>query len=179
MCLLSIIWEWVNTNFNAIGTLCLTAALMYYTRKLWVESKIARIQNLTPQISIIFYLKSRQEIHMQVVNSGKNDARNVEIICNTDFKYKFLDDMCNLKNMLSKKYDYIPIGQSFDYFIGMNAILNGKVINFNISFYDIFLEHETKYPINITLDYLEDYTDTTNYLQLIVSRLSDISARIK
>lgn len=162
-----------------VATIILTCALIYYTKKLWDESFKTRIQNIIPQISVIFYVEHGQIVYMKIMNTGKNDARDVKISCLTDCSYQpLVNKNGNLKNDLSKTYSYLPVKQSYDYLIGMYTSLPKQKINFELSFSDVSCEHLTKYPISIDLGDFEGTCTKEDYKGKEVQNLKDISMRL-
>lgn len=144
-----------KNNLSDWALVIATFGLAWLTWCLYSETRKSRVQNITPQLSLLIYFDDHQVAYLKLINSGKNDAKNVNLVCTTDYVYDEFPRYYNYKSALSRKFDYISVNQSYDFLLGRYQSIKDIKLYFNISFFDIKNENESNYPVKIDLSEFE------------------------
>ena len=120
------------------GVLALfTIILAFFTWLLYQESRKTRIQNSTPQISIIFYFMSHGVLAMKIKNTSGIDAKNIDITCLNTNKHEDGAYTYPYSKKLTRKFDYLAASQEYSFMIGRYDVLQKESLSFKISFTDM------------------------------------------
>lgn len=121
-----------------------TIVLAVFTFLLYKEAERTRIQNSTPQISIIFYLIRNAIFAMKIKNTNGIDAKNVNITCLNTNEHEDGPNTYIYSEKLSRKFDYLAANQEYSFMIGRYEVIQKEIFKFRISFTDM------KEKVNIT-----------------------------
>lgn len=166
------------TIANAIILSFFTAGLFYYTKQLYQEAEKTRIQNITPQVSLVFFPIGADHLGLKVSNTGKSDAIDLNIQCLNDGIYNDERKSCKYNKMLSKQYNYLPVNQEYKYIIGRYSLLKQECLIFNISFSDMSRQHRFEHKIVIPIIQMENSLIATKYEENVARSLKNISKKL-
>lgn len=167
----------ILTFLNGVALTIFTGFLVRATNLLDNETKLTREQNIKPQISIIFYGgvsydEEGQIIFCRIENTGRGDAKNVEIKCLSDNVYKNEKNNCDIFSKLSRSYKYFAVNQAYTYKIGKYEELNKEQLKFQISFDNLNGGMRENYEIEIDISQLEYSRLEKNNIEIILNKMN-------
>jgi len=168
--------EFMLNNFSDIALVFLTAALAWFTYLLWRETEKTRLQNITPQISVIFYPITSVFMGLKIENTGRIDAKNIVIKCLNNNKYKSKEKEFLYSEKLSKEFSYMPVGQSYSFSVGYYETIKNEKFEFDISFSNISQNKNVRYTVCFDMQQLEHSLVDKSEVDKISKSLANIGS---